>query len=68
MMKNKNGIKVDNHVNKKKENRVKPLEYALHMITYYRFEKGIEIESTVPKFSPLRRTMREDGWRVKRSC
>ena len=61
---NRNGIAVVSNTSKKSK-RV-PLEYALDEMTFWRKEQGQIITIVVPKFSHLKRTLQEDGWRLQR--
>ena len=60
---NRNGIAV---ATPKKEHPRKPLEYALDEVTFWREEHGQIITIVVPKFSHLRKALKEDGWRIKK--
>lgn len=63
MQTNKNGIRVHTP---SKRNKREQLEYALDMITFIKAVDGVPIEITVPKFSPLRKELKNDGWKVAR--
>ena len=59
MQVNKNGIPVTVKTKKRK-----PLELELDKVTFYQYVEGQMVTIVVPYFSPLRKTLKSDGWRI----